>query len=70
MEIRRIRQTNKSQKYLKKDKIEISEKAKVLQNDSTNKKLNEIRKRVKSGFYNSEQVLSKVAESILKKISK
>ncbi len=62
-------QTNKSQESVKKDKIEISEEAKALQNDSTDKKLTEIREKIASGFYDSEQVLNKVAESILKEIS-
>ena len=63
-------QTNKSQEPVKKDKIEISDEAKALQSDSTDKKLSEIKEKIESGFYNSEKVLSKVAESILKEIGK
>ncbi len=54
----------------KKDKIEISEQAKALHNTSEIKNLSEIQKKIESGFYNSEEVLSKVADAILKEIGK
>lgn len=54
----------------KKDKIEISKQAIAMQSTSGTKNLAEIQKKIDSGFYNSDQVLSKVADSILKEIGK
>ncbi len=54
----------------KKDKIEISEQAKALQNTGETKNLTDIQKKIDSGFYNSDEVVSKVADSILKEIGK
>ena len=55
---------------VKKDKIEISEQAKALQNTSETKNLADIKKKIESGFYNSDAVISKVADAILKEIGK
>jgi anti-sigma28 factor (negative regulator of flagellin synthesis) len=63
-------QSGKTPEQSKKDKIEISEEAKALQGNSTDKKLSEIREKINSGYYNSDEVLQKVAESILKEIGK
>ena len=63
-------QSDKTPEQSKKDKIEISEGAKALQNNSADKKLSEIREKINSGYYNTDEVLQKVAESILKEISK
>lgn len=49
------------------DKIEISQEAKILQKESL-KNLELIRQKINSGFYNSEDVLNKVADEILKEI--
>lgn len=58
---------NKSQK----DKIEISEEARVLARaDLSSQRLEEIRQKMQNNFYNSEQVLKKVAEEILKELQK
>jgi len=54
----------------KKDKIEISKQAIAMQSTNETKNLAEIQKKIDSGFYNSDQVLSKVADSILKEIGK
>ena len=54
----------------KKDKIEISEQAKALRNTGDTKNLTDIQKKIDSGFYNSDEVISKVADSILKEIGK
>ncbi len=62
--------TSKKDNVVKKDKIEISEQAKALQNTSGTKNLAEIQKKIESGFYNSEKVISKVADEILKEIGK
>lgn len=62
--------SNKSSESVKKDKIEISEQAKALQNTKEIKNLAEIQKKINSGFYNSDEVLSKVADAILKEINK
>lgn len=45
------------------DKIEISQEAKILKDKSL--KINEIKAKVESGFYNSDEVISKVADKIL-----
>ncbi len=51
------------------DKLEISEEAKKLTGENVNAaKLNTIKKRVENGFYNSDAVISKVAERILNEI--
>ncbi len=54
----------------KKDKIEISKQAIEMQNTGETKNLAEIQKKIDSGFYNSYEVLSKVADAILKEIGK
>ncbi len=67
----RVKNTaSKKENVVKKDKIEISEQAKALQNTSSTKNLAEIQKKIESGFYNSEKVISKVADEILKEIGK
>ncbi len=52
------------------DRIEISDKARILQtNKVSSKKFSEIKEKINSGFYNSQGVIDKVAESILKELS-
>lgn len=54
-----------------KDRIEISTKAREMaQTEKTPEKLEEIKLRVKSKFYESDEVLNKVADAILKDINK
>jgi hypothetical protein len=62
--------SGKGTNKVKKDKIEISKQAKALQTTSDTKDLNEIQKKIDSGFYNSKEVISKVADAILKEIGK
>lgn len=62
--------SGKSADVVKKDKIEISEQAKALQTTGDTKNLAEIQKKIDSGFYNSDAVVSKVADAILKEIAK
>jgi negative regulator of flagellin synthesis FlgM len=62
--------SGKNPEVAKKDKIEISQQAKALHSTSESKDLSEIQKKIDSGFYNSEEVLSKVADAILKEIGK
>lgn len=51
------------------DKLEISEQAKILNEGKVSPKdLEAIRAKIDQGFYNSEEVLSKVADAILKEI--
>ncbi len=51
------------------DKLEISDDAKKLSGEKVDKaKINKIKKRVEMGFYNSNAVLTTVAERILKEI--
>lgn len=59
---------NKQEVVPQKDKIEISGMAKSLKS-AGQQKLEEVKSRMDSGFYNSDQVISKVAEEILKEIS-
>lgn len=52
-----------------KDKIEISDKAKTLFKETTSvKDLSIVRSRIDTKFYDSPEVISKVADSILKEI--
>lgn len=52
------------------DRIEISPEAKMLQSNNVSAKdLEQIKEKINSNFYNSEAVLSKVAESIIKDIN-
>ncbi|MFN3873190.1 MAG: hypothetical protein ACK4R9_09335 [Ignavibacterium sp.] len=54
----------------KKDSLEISKEAKELQQKSEQiRDLSAIREKIKSGFYNSDEVLSKVADRILKELN-
>jgi len=51
------------------DKLEISEEAKLLQSQNiSGKEAAQIRDKISAGFYNSEEVLNKVAEAILKEL--
>ena len=66
-EVKKINSKNASAKPI--DKLEISEKAKLLNDGKVaNKDLEAIRAKIESGFYNSDEVLSKVADAILKEI--
>ncbi|AFH50265.1 Hypothetical protein IALB_2562 [Ignavibacterium album JCM 16511] len=54
----------------KKDSLEISKEAKELHQKS--EKVNDlsvIREKIKSGFYNSDEILNKVADRILKELN-
>ena len=62
--------SSKKSDEAKKDKIEISEQAKALQNTGEAKNLADIQKKIESGFYNSDEVVGKVADAILKEIGK
>ena len=62
--------SGKTPETTQKDKIEISEQAKALQNTGETKNLADIQKKIDSGFYNSDAVISKVADAILKEIGK
>jgi len=62
--------SGKTPETTQKDKIEISEQAKALQNTGETKNLADIQKKIDSGFYNTDAVISKVADAILKEIGK
>ena len=51
-----------------KDKLEISEKAKIMNSQQVEKAkdVDTIKERLSSGFYNSDEVISRVADAILK----
>ncbi len=52
------------------DKLDISDDAKKLTGDKVNvEKLNKIKNRIEIGFYDSDAIISKVAERILKEIN-
>ena len=51
-----------------KDKIEISNLAKSM-SSASQEKIQSIREKIDAGFYNSDKVIAKVAEEILKEIS-
>lgn len=54
----------------KKDSLEISKEAKELHQKSEQvNDLSAIREKIKSGFYNSDEVLNKVAERLLKELN-
>ncbi|MGK9477105.1 flagellar biosynthesis anti-sigma factor FlgM [Melioribacter sp. OK-6-Me] len=51
------------------DKIEISSTARELaKNEAASKKLEEIKQKISSKFYDSDEVINKVAEAILKEL--
>lgn len=53
------------------DKLELSEEAKNIQkSNSETGKLDKIKERINSKFYDSDDVINKVAENILKEIDK
>ena len=64
------KQSDKNPDVIKKDKIEISKQAIAMQNTNGTKNLADIQKKIDSGFYNSDAVISKVADAILKEIGK
>lgn len=52
------------------DKIEISQEAKLLQSSGASQEdVSKIREKIDSGFYNQTEVISKVADNILKEIA-
>ena len=52
------------------DKIEISKEAKLLKSNSISEKdFSKIRERINTGFYNKPEVISKIADNILKEIT-
>ena len=54
----------------KQDKLEISSEAKVMNEKAEASKLDVIKQKVAQKFYNSDEVLSKVADKILNEINK
>lgn len=75
--ITRLQETNKKPQKLQQgnsvkstDRLEISDKARKLQtNKIDSQRFSEIKEKINSGFYNSQGVINKVAESILKELS-
>lgn len=64
----KINQQDSGSSPAKTDRLELSNVAKNKIQESTSKNLAEIKKRVDSGFYNSDEVLKKVAGLLLKEI--
>jgi hypothetical protein len=64
------RQEDQKQDNTPKDRLEISDEAKSIGSASIKgKNLDEIKQKVDSNFYNSKEVISKVADRILKDIT-
>jgi hypothetical protein len=64
------KQEEQKQESSPKDRLEISSEAKTLSSASIKgKNLDEIRSRIASDYYNSDEVISKVADRILKELS-
>jgi len=60
---------NQGSASAKVDKLEISEQAKLMSEGKVSaKNLEEIQAKIDSGYYNSDEILSKVADGILKDI--
>jgi len=60
---------NQGTTSVKVDKLEISEQAKLMNEGKVSaKNLEEIQAKIDSGYYNSDEILSKVADGILKDI--
>ncbi len=60
---------NLSSASAKFDKVEISEQAKLMNEEKVSaKNLEEIKAKIDSGYYNSDEILTKVADGILKDI--
>ncbi|GBD89820.1 hypothetical protein BMS3Abin04_00533 [bacterium BMS3Abin04] len=68
------KQNSKSKEVKQKnttDKIEISEEAKLLQSKNVDaQEISKVRDKIDNGFYNSDEVLNKVADKILKEFEK
>ncbi len=65
------KQSDVSKQKLGSDKLEISNEAKSMVNQTANvKDLAAIKQKIDNGFYNSEEVIQKVASAILKEINK
>ena len=65
------KQSDASKQKLGSDKLEISNEAKSMLNQTANvKDLAAIKQKIDNGFYNSEEVIQKVASAILKEINK
>jgi anti-sigma28 factor (negative regulator of flagellin synthesis) len=55
----------------KTDKLDLSDAAKKLKAEGVDpKRLTEVKLRIESGYYNSEEIISKVADEIIKEFSK
>ena len=65
----KVRQ-NKESENSKRDKLEISPEAKLLQSKSEVKDLSDVKKRVNNKFYDSKEVVDKIADKILKELRK
>lgn len=60
-------QTSSRQAQQKTDKLELSDTAKKLKAEGVDPKLfSEVRSKIDSGYYNTDEVVSKVADEILK----
>lgn len=59
--------TTKTETVLPKDKIQISGLAKSM-NTASQEKLQAVREKMESGFYNTDEVINKVADEIQKEI--
>ena len=69
-EIQRKQDTPNAKPAKAADKIEISKEAKLLKSNSISEKdFSKIKERINNGFYNKPEVISKIANNILKEIT-
>lgn len=69
-EIQRKQETSAPKPVKASDKIEISKEAKLLKSNSiSDKDFSKIKERINTGFYNKPEVISKIADNILKEIT-
>lgn len=67
----KVSKPNSSDSASKKDRIEISSQARnIAKSDLGSQRLEEIKQKLNSKFYDTEEVLSKVADAILKELDK
>jgi anti-sigma28 factor (negative regulator of flagellin synthesis) len=63
-------QTSSRQTQQKTDKLELSDAAKKLKSEGIDPKmLTDVKSKIDSGYYNSDEVIGKVADEIIKKFS-
>lgn len=60
----------KNQNYKIQDKLELSQEAQNMQKPEAQKNLDQISEKIKNNYYNSDEVINKVADKIYNEITK